>query len=567
MNRDKSSDRYPGTPRDDDALPEDLDALGEREEMARLMKTLRDSIPFQEEELLQEEEPPVAYEPTEPDPEPAYEPLPEPDHAGLDFGTSGGDGGSDEDDFARLLRTLREGIPDEDPEPLEPLDELTPYDPHRYEPPEGEARPYDTPYDAPYDPSPLQPPPAEEYAAYEAEAEDETGDYAGHLAGEVEEAEEAEEAEDGGDEGEAYEEAEALTLADEGPAPAAHSAHRDDHHPLDVSPGEQAVIADLLRSIHGEDPGHDSDTPADARSLSANRRDAIGHRDLPAADFDEEERSDRGQAWKIVLALGAAAALGLVIALVNPFGDKTLPQTPNRVVVPLPPPPAPRPSTQMAEIAPVVIPPPPAPPPAPAPAPVAAQPPKPEPPPPPAPKPVAAPPQVAALPPVAVPPPAPQPPPTPAPPPVASHPVPKPEPVKPEPVKVEAPKPPPPKPEPAKPAVVVKAKPVEAAEPPIAPEERVAVAAGAPAPTGPRVLTVQVGSFKIADNAERLIKTLKQAGFDAYGKDWTDRNGQLWHVVRVGRINERDRAAASSLAQKLRGRPEKDTFVFSVQAP
>ena len=138
---------------------------------------------------------------------------------------------------------------------------------------------------------------------------------------------------------------------------------------------------------------------------------------------------------------------------------------------------------------------------------------------------------------------------------------------------VEAPKPPPPpkpeppKEEPPKPVPAAKAKAAEPPEPVIAPEERVAVAAGAPLPTGPRVLTVQVGSFKIADNATRLIKELKDQGFDAYGKDWTDRRGQLWHVVRVGRISERDRAAASGLAQKLRGKTEKENFVFSVQAP
>ena len=110
-------------------------------------------------------------------------------------------------------------------------------------------------------------------------------------------------------------------------------------------------------------------------------------------------------------------------------------------------------------------------------------------------------------------------------------------------------------------------KPAIPAEPPVAPEERAAVAAGAPPPTGPRVLTVQVGSFKIADNAERLITSLREQGFDAYSKDWTDRQGQLWHVVRVGRINDHDRGAATGLAQRLRGKTGKENFVFSVQAP
>ncbi|MEI7609319.1 MAG: hypothetical protein WCJ64_18215, partial [Rhodospirillaceae bacterium] len=118
--RDNSQDRFPGAP------PQDLDALAEQEEMARLMKTLRDSIPYDEDEVEDGPEPVGA--------EPAYALPAESASAG---GEGDGGEGSPEDDFARLLRTLREGIPD-DPEPLEPLDDLPPYDhPHRYEPPES----------------------------------------------------------------------------------------------------------------------------------------------------------------------------------------------------------------------------------------------------------------------------------------------------------------------------------------------------------------------------------------------------------------------------------------------
>ncbi|MEI6559717.1 MAG: hypothetical protein WCO00_15040, partial [Rhodospirillaceae bacterium] len=383
---DKSQDqRFSGTPREDANPPADIDALAEQEEMARLMKTLRDSIPYQEEDLPGAD--PVNRE------RPAYDrvPLALDSQPALTAGDDPGDGDGDgEDDFARLLRTLREGIPD-DPEPLESLDDLPPFEPHRYEPPESESGRYES-YAEPYSPPPAAARPAGDYR-FEPDGDgggddaelDEAGSEPDHPVFLLDDR-------DG---------PLPLTLAggdDEAMAgdPPAATSRRDyapslggDRHAIDVSPGEQAVIADLLRSIHEEDTRHESGLSGDD-ALHAPGGAGTGTGDgsqRPGAapdDYDDEERADRGQVWKIVLALGSAAALGLMIALVNPFGDKTQSQPPNRVVVPLPPPPAPRPPTQLAEIKPVVVPqtPPPAPPPPPAA----------EPPPPPAPKPVAAPP-------------------------------------------------------------------------------------------------------------------------------------------------------------------------------
>jgi len=66
------------------------------------------------------------------------------------------------------------------------------------------------------------------------------------------------------------------------------------------------------------------------------------------------------------------------------------------------------------------------------------------------------------------------------------------------------------------------------------------------------MFTVQLGSFQVPKNADLLIRDLKEKGFDAYAKAWTDDAGHLWHVVRVGHLS--DRAAANALARKLAGR-------------
>ena len=75
-----------------------------------------------------------------------------------------------------------------------------------------------------------------------------------------------------------------------------------------------------------------------------------------------------------------------------------------------------------------------------------------------------------------------------------------------------------------------------------------------------RVLTVQVGSFRVPENAEILIKSLIADGFEAYAKEWTDSRGQAWHVVRVGHLTERQKADV--LAQQLAGRTGLEALVL-----
>ncbi len=80
------------------------------------------------------------------------------------------------------------------------------------------------------------------------------------------------------------------------------------------------------------------------------------------------------------------------------------------------------------------------------------------------------------------------------------------------------------------------------------------------------MFTVQVGSFHIPGNADILIKSLKEKGFDAaYSKDWTDSEGHLWHVVRVGRLTSR--AAANALLKQLNNRtkPGSESYILSVR--
>ncbi|HSK41413.1 MAG TPA: SPOR domain-containing protein [Arenibaculum sp.] len=76
--------------------------------------------------------------------------------------------------------------------------------------------------------------------------------------------------------------------------------------------------------------------------------------------------------------------------------------------------------------------------------------------------------------------------------------------------------------------------------------------AAKPAPAGPERFTVQVGTFSVPENAERLASTLNGLGFDVYTLDWTDRAGASWRVVRVGRLaNE---AEAGRVLSELRER-------------
>ncbi|CAO3418205.1 SPOR domain-containing protein [Azospirillum doebereinerae] len=51
-------------------------------------------------------------------------------------------------------------------------------------------------------------------------------------------------------------------------------------------------------------------------------------------------------------------------------------------------------------------------------------------------------------------------------------------------------------------------------------------------PGGP--YAVQLGTFKVAENAESLTRRLQGNGFSAYTLAWTDKSNQSWHAVRVG---------------------------------
>lgn len=55
----------------------------------------------------------------------------------------------------------------------------------------------------------------------------------------------------------------------------------------------------------------------------------------------------------------------------------------------------------------------------------------------------------------------------------------------------------------------------------------------APVATGGRFV-VQVGTFKVRENAIGLAARLKSSGYQASTVDWTDQSGARWHAVRVG---------------------------------
>lgn len=90
--------------------------------------------------------------------------------------------------------------------------------------------------------------------------------------------------------------------------------------------------------------------------------------------------------------------------------------------------------------------------------------------------------------------------------------------------------------------------PAPVATPPAAPApapSSPAVRATAPVPGTPPArgpFTVQVGTFSVTDNADRLVERLARAGFDAYSVDWTDDSGRQWRAVRVGSIRSAEQA-------------------------
>ncbi len=630
-----------GDPDVEDTLPEGFDlsrfaprgatvpphsvSQSEDEEMAELMRALRESIPYQEEDEPPKEtqrpaspssSPSMAFEaPTSrtsvaPGPGSGHSPEPEPE--------AGPDSDSAEDDFARLLRTLRESIPD-DPEPVaaEPSQTEAAAEPEW--PLDRSAAVPDRPLTETPEPRTVRAAPY--FAAPEPEPEPE-----------VFEPEPA-----------AYTPP-AVGRSSSAPSATDHPVSdslSNDHHgaghedsDVEIPPGDAGLFADLLSSLRESAPRSSETDPSldldPVKEITANR-DRL--RDLRADNLrademvDELDEEDEGESepepsrlsrvWKIALMLGGASAMGLAVALINPFGESSPPSPPPTPVV--------VPTTNedvgkfnalvpTAQHAPVTVPilpapePPPAvvkpiePAPAPSPAPVSAPALTKEASPPVAPPPV----EAAAAPPVAAPPLQPAPPPAAAPPPVASRPpIAEPPPVAalppaPEPPPPAAPPPsmasarsaPPPAPPPvqvaavAPPPVAVASAPVPSKRPVLPPEPAKSAALSSPpapppveappsaersppsaerppvAPSGPRVFTVQVGSFQVLQNADFLINDLKKKGFDAYSKDWTDGGGRLWHVVRVGRLS--NRAAANALVKHLSNGTDLEPYILSV---
>ena len=88
-------------------------------------------------------------------------------------------------------------------------------------------------------------------------------------------------------------------------------------------------------------------------------------------------------------------------------------------------------------------------------------------------------------------------------------------------------------------------RPIEEPAPPPPPPVRIKAPEAAPV-TG---WSIQLGSFVSRDNAQRLVRELKKAGFAAFIAEGSSRSGKLYRV-RVGPAA--DRAAAAALAAKLR---------------
>jgi cell division protein FtsN len=83
----------------------------------------------------------------------------------------------------------------------------------------------------------------------------------------------------------------------------------------------------------------------------------------------------------------------------------------------------------------------------------------------------------------------------------------------------------------------------------------------APAVRGP--YTIQVGTFSVLGNADRLVERLARGGFDAYSVDWTDGNGRPWRAVRVGSI--RNEAEARRVAAEIRSRSGEPASVMRLR--
>lgn len=78
-----------------------------------------------------------------------------------------------------------------------------------------------------------------------------------------------------------------------------------------------------------------------------------------------------------------------------------------------------------------------------------------------------------------------------------------------------------------------------------------AVAPRAPAATSGRFV-IQVGTFKVRENAVGLAGRLKSSGYQASTIDWTDQSGTRWHAVRVGGYPSE--GSARQAAEQVRSR-------------
>ncbi|MCW2235993.1 SPOR domain-containing protein [Azospirillum canadense] len=99
------------------------------------------------------------------------------------------------------------------------------------------------------------------------------------------------------------------------------------------------------------------------------------------------------------------------------------------------------------------------------------------------------------------------------------------------------------------------AKPPAAAPAPVAPPQAAKPTVLTP-PAVPSVpdghFAVQVGTFQIAENADALLRRLRDGGYTAQVVDWTDAEQRSWHAVRVG--GYADRATAKRAADSLKAR-------------
>ncbi len=327
----------------------------EREEMAELMRSLRDAIPYQDEEKghparAATEESKDYDEKWEPD----HSPSPKgPEVAPVTSASAGKDPHEPppkEDDFARLLRSLRQSLPDNP--------ELVP-DAHKT------AEPSDTVGDR-------------SKAKFDETRVDETAGRSGlpidrgrpkpALAAPILTAKTA----DATPVGPAPEEEEDATIRRHRPTEPRPSAGPEAQN-FEAAPGDSGLFADLLSSLHDSTPRR-SEIEVPPESIKEVTADRDRFRDLRARDLratdpvvddvaeaeaenEEEEPRSGWRVWKIALILGSAAALGLAIALLDPF-DESSPPPSSQVVVPtaMPDTTKPKPPNQIAESAPVVVP-------------------------------------------------------------------------------------------------------------------------------------------------------------------------------------------------------------------